>query len=111
MKTYLKAISTICLFFGLMTQPVFGQKLQQDNSRPDEAAKIQVDQMSQTVNLDGSQQRALFRALVSESTRSGQSPQILLAKAAKNQNEAFLQTLKSILTPDQFRKWKNPNKK
>ncbi len=57
MKTYLKAVSTICLFFGLMTQPVFGQQLQQDNSRPDEAAKIQVDQMSQMLNLDGSQQR------------------------------------------------------
>ena len=111
MKTYLKAVSTICLFFGLMTQPVLGQQLQQDNSRPDEAAKIQVDQMSQMLNLNGSQQRALFRALVSESTRSGQSPKILLGKAAQDQNEAFVQTLKSILTPDQFRKWKNPNKK
>jgi len=111
MKTYLKAVSTICLFFGLMTQPVFGQQLQQDNSRPDEAAKIQVDQLSQMLNLDGSQQRALFRAIVSESTRSGQSPQILLGKAAQGQNEAFVQTLKSILTPDQFHKWKNPNKK
>ena len=65
MKTYLKALSTICLFFGLMTQPVFGQKLQQDNSSHDEAAKIQVEQMSQMLNLNGSQQRALFRALVS----------------------------------------------
>ncbi|HBB48990.1 MAG TPA: hypothetical protein DCZ44_05060 [Flavobacteriaceae bacterium] len=111
MKTYLKALSTFCLFFGLLSQPMFGQQLQQDNSRPDEAAKIQVDQLSQSLNLDGSQQRALFRALVSESTRSGQSPQVLVNKANNDQNQAFTQTLKSILTPEQFRKWKNPDKK
>ncbi len=111
MKTYLKAISTFCLFLGLMSQPVFGQRLQQDNSRPDEAAKIQVDQLSQTLNLEGAQQRSLFRALVSEATRSGQSPQKLLSDASKNQNQAFLQTVQGILTPEQFRKWKNPNKK
>lgn len=111
MKTYLKAFSTICLLVGLLTQPLYSQQLQQDNSRPDEAAKIQVDQLSQSLNLDGSQQRALFRALVSESTRSGQSPQALLSKASADQNQAFAQTLKGILTPEQFRKWKDPKKK
>jgi len=111
MKTYLKVLSALCLFLGLLTQPMHGQQLQQDNSRPDEAAKIQVDQLSQTLNLDGSQQRAIFRALVTEATRSGQSPQMLLGKAASEENQAFAQTLKSILTPEQYRKWKNPNKK
>ncbi len=111
MKTYLKALSTFCLFLGLLTTPLYGQQLKQDNSRPDEAAKIEVNQMSQSLNLDGSQQRALFRALVSEATRSGQTPQVLLGKAASDQNQAFAQNLKSILTPEQYRKWKNPNKK
>ncbi len=111
MKTYLKALSTFCLFLGLLTTPLYGQQLKQDNSRADEAAKIEVNQMSQSLNLDGSQQRALFRALVSEATRSGQTPQVLLGKAVSDQNQAFAQTLKSILTPEQYRKWKNPNKK
>ena len=111
MKTYLKVFSALCLLLGLMSQPIYSQQLRQDNSRPDEAAKIQVDQLSQNLNLKGAQQRALFRALVSESTRSGQSPQQLLNATRSDNNEAFAQTLKSILSPEQFRKWKDPKKK
>ena len=111
MKTYLKFLSALCLLLGLMSQPICAQQLRQDNSRPDEAAKIQVDQLSQNLNLEGAQQRALFRALVSESARSGQSPQQLLKATRSDNNQAFAQTLKSILSPEQFRKWKDPKKK
>ena len=111
MKACLKSISTLLLFIGLMIQPVFGQRLQQNNTRPDEAAKIQVDALTQSLNLNGTQQRALFRILVTEATQSGQSPMAVLNKARQEEGKAITRSLQSILTAEQFRKWRDPKKK
>ncbi len=111
MKTYLKSLSTLFLLLGLFTQTAFCQKLQQNNNRIDEAAKIQVDQLTQTLNLNGTQQRALFRVLVTEANRSGQSPMKVLTQASEQDEQAITNKIKSLLTPEQFLKWRDPRKK
>lgn len=89
------------------------QTLKQNQNSPEAVAKQQTHDLSQSLNLDGDQQRAVFRALVVKESNynkyvNGKDLKDAAVMAAKKkQDEIFETAMKKALTEDQFKKWQS----
>src|SRR5690554_3384339 len=124
----MKNLLTVLAFAATMlfgTQMVSAQSLSQDNNRPEVIAKEKTSELSQELGLNGDQQRAVFRALVSKEVRALKTARALVSKevslqkstkgkdlnsapvkAEKEKINADLQVaMKKILTDAQYAQW------
>jgi hypothetical protein len=94
----------------------FAQDLAQDANRPEVIAKTKTADLSETLQLNGDQQRSVFRALVAKEVSykkniSGKNPsdiQVIVDK--KKIDDVLMTSMKNTLTAEQFEKWKTlPN--
>lgn len=103
-----KLLSILVVVFALAisTQDANAQQ------RPEEVAKSQVAALSETLELSGEDQRALFRIFVKKEAAyarqvTGQDLSNPTVASAKNEIDAtFEKELKAALTPEQFKKYK-----
>ncbi|MFC7356578.1 hypothetical protein ACFQO1_02675 [Jejudonia soesokkakensis] len=65
MKNLLKIITVVLVVFA-GTQGIKAQELKKDADRPEVIAKTQVNEIDAKLDLNGDQERALFRAIVSK---------------------------------------------
>ena len=96
MKT-MKNLITLVLIACAFTFTVQDANAQQ---RPEEVAKIKVAELSQTLELNGEQQRSLWRVLVKKESaisKAGESTQEIEA--------TFDKEIKEILTPEQYKRY------
>jgi hypothetical protein len=90
---------------------VAAQTLSQDQDRPEVIAKTKVAELSNQLSLNGDQQMTLFRAYtVYESNYKkhihGKDAKDAAVMANKQKFDTSLQeTVKGILTPEQYKKW------
>lgn len=110
----MKNLLTVLAFAATMlfgTQMVSAQSLSQDNNRPEVIAKEKTSELSQELGLNGDQQRAVFRALVSkevslQKSTKGKDLNSAPVKAEKEKINADLQVaMKKILTDAQYAQW------
>ncbi len=101
------------MFFGIQTTSA--QSLSQDQNRPEVIAKEETAKISNELGLTGDQQRATFRALVAKEVSyqkdiNGKDLNSPAVKAEKQKTDAALQeSMKKILTDDQYAKWLKSN--
>ena len=87
------------------------QNLKQDANRPEVIAKQQVEVLSQQLNLNGDQQRAVFRALASKESNyqkhvNGKDLKDAKVMADKKKYDETLDAaMKKALTTAQYQKW------
>ncbi len=107
MKNIFKVIAlSFALFLGMNTANA--QSLKQDQDRPEVVAKKQTADLSEALELNGDQQRSLFRALVHHKAGhkrlAGKTDSASTAEKKKLDEE--LQTaMKKILTDEQYKTW------
>ena len=110
----MKNLLTVLAFAATMLfggQMVSAQSLSQDNNRPEVIAKEKTNELSQELGLNGDQQRAVFRALVSkevslQKSTKGKDLNSTPVKAEKDKIDADLQVaMKKILTDAQYAQW------
>lgn len=100
------ALLVVVFALALSTQDANAQQ------RPEDAAKIQVAALSETLELNGDDQRALFRVFVKK--EAAYSKQVVgkdlsnptVAAAKKDIDATFEKELKATLTPEQYKKYK-----
>lgn len=106
----MKKILTLIVFIlaiGFTSQDAQAQQ------RPEETAKMKVAEISETLDLNGDQQRALFRVFVKKEAAyskqvAGQDLNNPSVTAAKKEIDAtFEKELKAVLSPEQFKKYKS----
>lgn len=99
----------VSLFLGV--QNGTAQELSQDSSRPEVIAKAETETITQTLSLDGTQSRAVFRALVAKEVGykknvTGKDANSASVKAEKKKLDDQLKVeMKKILTADQYAQW------
>lgn len=87
------------------------QGLKQNQNKPEVIAKTQTAELSQELSLNGEQQRAVFRALVTKESNykkqvTGKDLKNAAVMASKNKIDNTLQAaMKKTLTADQYTKW------
>lgn len=103
-----KLITLMVVVFAL----AFSTQDANAQQRPEDAAKIQVAALSETLELNGDDQRALFRVFVKKEAAyarqvTGQDLSNPTVAAAKKDIDAtFEKELKAALTPEQYKKYK-----
>jgi len=110
-------ISIIAIAFALMfnSNNATAQSLSQDQARPEVVAKTQVSQMSEKLDLNGDQQRSIFRTLVTKEMNykklvNGNDLNDPTVKANKQKIDAeFDNAMKKTLTDAQYKKWLKMN--
>jgi len=103
-----KLIALLIIVFAL----AFSTQDANAQQRPEDAAKIQVAALSETLELNGDEQRALFRVFVKKEAAyarqvTGQdlsNPTVVAAKKEIDSN--FEKELKAVLTPEQYKRYK-----
>jgi hypothetical protein len=110
MKNLIKVVAlSFVLLFGFTN--ISAQNLTQDQDRPEVVAKKIVNDLSSELNLNGDQQRAMFRAYTANETnyrkhiigKDANDPTVI---ANKNKFDEVLTTsVKKILNDDQYKKW------
>jgi hypothetical protein len=110
MKNLFKVITvSFVMLLGMSTMNAQG--LKQDQNKPEVIAKAQTAELSKELSLNGEQQRAVFRALVSKEANykkqvNGQDMKNAAVKASKQKiDQALEAAMKKTLTADQFTKW------
>jgi len=106
-------LSIIAFAFVMMlsTQSVVAQNLSQNQDRPEVAAKAELQELTNQLNLSGDQGRTLYRAIVTKevsyrkSAEANGANSAQLAKDQKKADEIFYAEMKKVLKEDQFKKW------
>lgn len=99
------------LFMLIGMQAVSAQSLSQNQDRPEVIAKKTVAELSQTLDLNGDQQRTLFRAYVSrisnyrKEVESKPSTNAGVTEAKRKIDAAFKESVKKALSEEQYKKW------
>jgi|SRR5690606_25883088 len=97
------------MLFGI--QSISAQALSQDQNRPEVIAKAETAKISEDLGLNGTQTRAVFRALVAKEVGyqkniDGKNIASPAVKASKEKTDAALtESMRKILTEDQYAKW------
>lgn len=97
------------MLFGI--QNISAQSLSQDKSRPEVIAKTQTAELTESLNLNGDQSRAVFRALVAKEINyqkhiEGQDATNATVIANKEKFDTSLKSImKKTLTDEQYTKW------
>ncbi len=95
----------------LGAQNVTAQSLSEDSSRPEVKAKAETSRLSTSLELNGEQQRTVFRALVAKEVAysksvDGKDASNAAVVAEKKKIDANLDAaMKSTLTPAQYSNW------
>lgn len=114
----MKNLLTVFAFAVTMllgVQTTSAQQLSQDKSRPEVIAKAETAKLTETLNLSGDQSRAVFRAYVSKEVNyqkhiDGKDAADATVKANKAKFDAALkESMKKILTADQYNQWLKTN--
>lgn len=112
MKNFVKVLAvSFVMLLGMGTMNA--QTLKQDQNSPEVVAKKQTHDLSQALDLNGDQQRAVFRAvMVKESNYNkyvnGKNPKDPAVQSAKKKHdEVFVTSMKKALTDAQFKKWQS----
>jgi len=108
-------LSIIAFAFVMMlsTQNVSAQNLSQNQDRPEVAAKAELHNLTNQLNLSGDQGRTLYRALVTKevsykkSAEANGADSTQFASDKKKADDVFYAEMKNILKDDQFKKWEN----
>lgn len=101
------------MLFGI--QATSAQSLAQDQERPEVIAKQETAKMTENLGLSGDQTRAVFRTLVAKEVSyqkniKGKDLKSAAVKSIKQKTDASLkESLKTILTADQYSKWLKDN--
>jgi hypothetical protein len=102
-------IPVFILMLGVNT--VGAQTLTQDQNRPEVIAKAKAVDLKETLNLNGDQQRAVFRALVANEVNykknilgKDQTNTAVIANKQKN-DKVLNAAMKKTLTSEQYKKW------
>ena len=110
MKNLFKVITfSFVMLLGMGTMNA--QSLKQDQNKPEVIAKRQAADLSAKLDLNGDQQRAVFRALVSKESNykkhvNGKDLNNAGVAASKKKFDDVLNTtMKKTLTADQYKKW------
>lgn len=110
MKNLIKVLTlSMVLFIGMGT--VNAQILKQDQNSPEVVAKKQTHDLSEALNLDGDQQRAVYRALVVKESNYNKyvygkdSKDAAVMAAKKQHDEVFETSMKKALNDAQYKKW------
>jgi len=110
MKNIFKVIAiSFVMLLGMGTMNA--QSLKQDQNKPEVIAKKQTAELNEQLELNGDQQRAVFRALVSKETNykkhvTGKDMTNAAVKADKKKFDDLLDaSMKKTLTPAQYTKW------
>jgi len=110
----MKNLLTIVAFAFIMLLGVNSagaQTLKQDADRPEVVAKQKTADLSETLNLNGDQQRSVFRAMVANEVNyrkhiNGKDMNNAKVIADKKKFDDVLTTsMKKVLTADQYKKW------
>ncbi|KJJ37795.1 hypothetical protein [Aequorivita vladivostokensis] len=110
----MKNLITVFAFAVTMllgAQTASAQQLSQDNSRPEVIAKTETAKITDALNLNGDQSRAVFRAYVTKEVNyqkhiDGKDVADATVKANKQKFDSSLkETMKKILTPEQYEQW------
>lgn len=102
------------MFFGIQTASA-QKSLSQDQERPEVIAKQETATLTDNLGLNGDQTRATFRALVAKEVSyqksvNGQDMNSAAVKAEKQKADAALSdSMKKILTAEQYAKWQKSN--
>ena len=109
--------SIIAFAFVMMlsVSNVTAQSVSQNQDRPEVVAKTQLLELTNQLELNGDQNRTLYRALVTQevSLRKSDLDENKATSVAdkKKANEVFYNQMKKTLTPAQFKKWESSLKK
>jgi hypothetical protein len=111
MKNVITVIA-FALVILLGTDSTVAQGLAQNADRPEVIAKAKTADLSKTLELNGDQQRSIFRALVTNEVsyskqikgKNLSDAQVIADK--KKLDDALTTSMKKTLTADQFEKWK-----
>jgi|SRR5690606_4216007 len=110
----MKNIITVFAFAVTMllgAQTISAQSLSQDKNRPEVIAKAETAKLTETLNLNGDQSRAIFRALVAKEVGYSKNVDGKDAKAAsvvsekKKLDDQLKEAMKKTLTADQYNSW------
>lgn len=111
----MKNVITVIAFAFVMLLGVnttVAQTLSQDTDRPEVIAKNKTADLNEVLELDGDQQRAVFRALVANEVNyrkhiNGKDLNDAKVIADKKKfDDVLTASMKQTLTADQFTKWK-----
>lgn len=111
----MKKIVTIAFFsFAMLLgmNTVQAQSLSQKTSSPEAVAKKWTADLSTALGLNGTQQRAVYRAMVVKESNyekyiTGKDFNNAEVQAAKKKHDAiFEEAMKKALEPEQYKKWK-----
>lgn len=114
----MKNLLTVFAFAVTMllgVQTISAQQLSQDKSRPEVIAKTETAKLTEALNLNGDQSRAIFRAYVAKEVNyqkhvDGQDAKDATVKANKDKFDSSLkETMKKTLTADQYTQWVKMN--
>ncbi len=110
MKNIFKVIAvSFVILLGMGTMNA--QTLKQDENKPEVIAKKQTADLTEKLELNGDQQRTVFRALVSKETNyrkyvTGKDMKNAAVMADKKKFDDLLNTsMKETLTAAQYQKW------
>ncbi len=115
MKNLIKIV-TFAFIMVLGVNSATAQGLTQDGARPEVVAKKKTSELSQALNLNGDQQRAVFRALVSKEVGykkqvNGKDLNNASVKAKKQKIDvSFMVSMKKNLTAEQYKQWRSLKK-
>lgn len=110
----MKKIITVFVFAVTMilgVQTSSAQQLSQDNSRPEVIAKAETAKLTESLDLNGDQSRAIFRALVAKEVGYQKSVQgkdvssAAVSSEKKKLDDQLSAAMKKTLTADQYAQW------
>ncbi|MCG2419477.1 hypothetical protein K8089_10625 [Aequorivita sp. F47161] len=114
----MKNLLTVFAFAVTMllgVQTTTAQQLSQDNDRPEVIAKTETAKITEALNLNGDQSRAIFRALVAKEVNyqkhvNGKNASDATVKANKEKFDASLnEAMKKTLSAEQYAQWVKMN--
>lgn len=114
MKNILKVVAvSFVMLLGMGSMNA--QTLKQESNKPEVIAKEKTAQVSKALNLSGDQERTIFRAFViNESNtkkniagKDANDPTVRTLK--KKYAETLEESIKKVLTADQYKKWQAMN--
>jgi hypothetical protein len=114
----MKRLLTVFAFAAAMlfgAQTVSAQQLSQDKSRPEVIAKTETAKLTQALDLNGTQSRTVFRAMVAKEVNyqkhiDGKDASDATVIANKKKFDSSLQKImKKTLTDEQYAKWLKMN--
>tara|TARA_R110000772_G_scaffold58927_12_gene133561 strand:+ start:147 stop:497 length:351 start_codon:yes stop_codon:yes gene_type:complete len=115
MKNVITVIAfTFVMLFGI--DSAVAQDLAQNANRPEVIAKTKTADLSQTLQLNGDQQRSVFRALVanevsySKHIKGKNLSDAKVSADKKKIDDALMTSMKKTLTAEQFATWKTLQK-